>query len=286
MKKVLLVLIPSLISATIIYLLVMNIFLKKNERGALQVTSTPLSKVYLNNKLIGNTPLCKCEAENMVPTGEYVIKVVPSSAGFPEFQEKITIEKSVLTVVDRTFSKDASSEGSVMTLQPAKKKNERGLLVLSVPDQAEVVLDGNSSGFTPLNIKDITDSDHVLVLKKSGYSEKKIRIHTPSGYKLIATVYLGVDNPDTESKKDETPTPIASPSGTIAQNKKEVTILQTPVGFLRVRRDPLISSDEIGRVMPGEKYEVIEVKDEWYQIKLKNGEVGWISNQYARLGSN
>lgn len=246
------------------------------------MTSAPPSKIYLNDELIGETPLCKCEAEDMVPTGEYTIRVVPTSGNFPEFQEKISIEKSVLTVVDRTFAQGAASEGSVITLQPLKNSSERELLVLSVPDQSEVLLDNNSSGFTPLLIRDITESDHELIIRKSGYSEKRVRIHTPTGYKLVATVYLGIEGEGTEQAKTaSTPTPTASPSATPSPVAEQVTISQTPVGFLRVREDASVSSTEIGRVNPGEKYELVDEQTGWYQIKLKDGQEGWISSQYA-----
>lgn len=281
MKKLLLVLIPSLILATIIFLLVQNFVLKRNEKGALQVTSAPPSKVYLNDELIGETPLCKCEAEDMVTTGEYTIRVVPNSGDFQEFQEKITVEKSVLTVVDRTFAPGGASEGSVITLQPLKNSDERELLVLSIPDASEVLLDNSSSGFTPVLLRDITESDHEITIKKSGYGDKRVRIRTPSGYKLIATVYLGVDEDGTSSQVSPTPTVVASPSATPVVENDKVKILETPVGFLRVRASASTTASEVGRVNPGQTFTILEETDSWYQIELPTGEAGWVSSQYA-----
>ena len=281
MKKLLLVLIPSLIFAIIIYLLIQNVFLKRNDKGALQITSAPPSKVYLNDKLIGETPLCKCEVEDMVTAGEYTLKLVPNSGDYPEFQEEITITKSVLTVVDRTFAPGAASEGSVITLQPLKNSSERELLVLSVPDKSEVLLDSSSSGFTPVLLRDITESDHELTIRKSGYSEKKVRIHTPSGYKLVATIYLGVDDDGTTAKVSPTPTVAASPSATPTPETERVTISQTPVGFLRVRASASVAAAEIGRVEPGQSFDLLDETTGWYQIRLEDGDEGWITSQYA-----
>lgn len=281
MKKALLILIPSFIFAAIIFLLVQSILLRGNDKGALQVTAAPQSKVYLNGKYVGQTPLCKCTTNDMISTGEYTIKLVPNSGSYSNFQEKISIEKSILTVVDRKFGAGAASEGSIITLEPLKEGNDRQLLITSIPDNVEVLLDNNSSGYTPLLIRELTDSDHELTLKKSGYADKKVRIRTPSGYKLIASVYLGVDD---EGIPTSTPTPTksASPSATPIPVSNKVTILQTPTGFLRVRADNSIASGEVGQVLPGDTFDLVLERSGWYQIKLKTGTLGWVSSQYAK----
>lgn len=279
MKKAILILVPSFAFAALIFLLVQSVLLRGNDKGALQVTAAPLSKVYLNGKYLGQTPLCKCTDNDMVGTGEYTIKVVPQSGNFGEFQEKITISKSILTVVDRKFGAGAASEGSIITLEPLKEGNQRQLLVTSIPNNVEVLLDNNSAGFTPLLIKDITDSDHKLTLRKSGYTDKEVSIRTPSGYKLVASVYLGVDD---EGVPTPTPTSkVASPSATPTPVISKVTILQTPTGFLRVRASNSVASSEVGQILPGESFDILTESAGWYQIKLPNGKLGWISSQYA-----
>lgn len=279
MKKLLFILIPSFIVATIIFLLVQAFFLRSNEKGALQVTAAPQSKVYLNNQYIGQTPLCKCDVNDMVRTGDYTIRVVPLSGNFPEFQEKISITKSVLTVVDRKFGDGATSEGSVITLQPLKDSNKRDLLVLSIPDKSEVLLDNTPSGFTPVLLHDVTESDHELTIRKTGYADKKVRIRTPSGYKLIATVYLAVD--EDASLTTPTPTPAASPSATPTSAQATVLISQTPTGYLRVHAAASLGSAEIARVTPGQTFPLMSEVAGWYEIKLSTGKTGWISSDYA-----
>ncbi|GIW61337.1 MAG: hypothetical protein KatS3mg089_0189 [Patescibacteria group bacterium] len=281
MRKALFILIPSLILATSIFFLIQIFLIRSNDKGALQVTASPKSKVYLNGEFIGETPLCRCEQDNMLKVGKYNIKLVPTTSGFSEFQEKIIVSKSVLTVVDHKFGKGATSEGSIITLQPLKESNTRSLLVLSIPDKSEVLLDNTSVGFTPVLIKDITESDHELIIRKSGYAEKKVKIRTPTGYQLLAKVYLGVD--EEEIVLSPTPSPTsASPSATPTPPIRKVTILQTPVGFLRVRAESNIESSEIGRVTPGQEFELLDEVRGWYKIKLSDGKEGWISNQYAK----
>lgn len=281
MKRALFILIPSFILAAIMFILVQSVLLKGNDKGAIQVTAAPQSKVYLNGKYYGQTPLCKCNVNDMIPTGEYTVKLVPTRGNFSEFQEKIIISKSILTVVDRKFGTGATSEGSIITLQPISDGNARQLLVTSIPDKAEVLLDNTSSGFTPLLLKDLTASDHELTLKKSGYTDKKVRIRTPSGYKLIASVYLGIEE---EGSPTPTPTPttVASPSATPTAAGGKIIILQTPTGFLRVRAENSLSSAEVGRVTPGQSFDLLDEADGWYKIKLSSGVTGWISSQYAK----
>ncbi len=62
----------------------------------------------------------------------------------------------------------------------------------------------------------------------------------------------------------------------------KVLILNTPTGFLRVREDASIASKEITKVKPGESYELLEEKTNWFKIKIDDKTTGWISSQYAK----
>lgn len=286
MKKVFLFILSVIIITTIFVAILYYFFQVRNQKGALQVTSAPESKVYLNDQYIGDTPLCKCESEQMIKTGDYLIRLVPQDKNLSEFQEKITITSGVLTVVDRKFEKNAFSEGSIISLTPLADKLSTALQVVSLPEGSLVLLDNEEIGTTPVSFPNPTESDHILKIKKSGYKEKTIRIRTPLGYKLTVTAYLGVledlsidTSPATDSASfSTTPTPTQSgptPSGT---KQKMVKILTTPTGFLRVRS--AIGGVEIGQVNPGETYSLLDEKSGWFSISFKN-KVGWISNQYA-----
>ncbi|MBI5044989.1 MAG: PEGA domain-containing protein [Candidatus Levybacteria bacterium] len=282
MKRALFILIPSFVLALAMFLIVQSVFFHGNDKGALQVTASPQSKVYLSGKYLGQTPLCKCNANDMLKIGEYTIKIVPMSGKSSEFQEKIKISKSILTVVDRKFGENATSEGSVITLQQASD-GKRELLVTSIPDKAEVFLDNSSSGFTPLLLKDVTESDHELLLKKSGYSDKKIRVRTPSGYRLLARIYMGIHIGESlESLVSPTPVKVSSPSATPTPLLQQIIILQTPTGYLRVRQSNSVSSSEVGRVLPGKVFSILSEKEGWYQISLDDGIKGWVSGDYAK----
>lgn len=277
MKKLLFFLIPACTLAVIFILSYQFFFIRKNIKGAFQVTSSPQSKVYLDGKLIGQTPLCKCEAADMLSVGSYTLRLVPVDTALSEYQEKIEIAPSVLTVVDRKFAKSAASDGSVIFLTAIPEKTATELLVLSLPDKAEVFMDNAPVGKTPLLLSDLTESDHALRVRKNGYRDKVVRIRTPKGYKLTTRIYLGID----EAKVEKIASPSAELSPTPAKSAK-VTILQTPNGFLRVREDASLTAAEIDRVSPGETFEVVDERNGWYQIKLTSGKEGWISSQFAK----
>lgn len=270
MKKILFVFVPFLLFAIPIYF-----FLIKGEsKGALQVTSVPKSDVYLSGKLIGQTPLCKCEGKDMIQIGEYNLRLVPKEGGFSPYEQKVVIGKSVLSVVDRTFDKEGEASGSTITLSPLSNK-EIQVLALSFPEGAEVYMDNNLSGITPLLLKNITESDHELTFKKQGYKQKTLKIKTNPGFKLTALGFLGIN------LNAEIPSPVSSSPTPTVQIAK-VLILQTPTGFLRVRESNSLSSAEIGRVNPGESFELVSEESGWFQIKLTDAKVGWVSSQYAQ----
>ncbi|KKW29589.1 MAG: hypothetical protein UY73_C0012G0007 [Parcubacteria group bacterium GW2011_GWA2_52_8] len=87
-------------------------------------------------------------------------------------------------------------------------------------------------------------------------------------------------NPTSTSNGDteETPPP--------AVTFQQVLILDTPTGFLNVRAGAGTNTAKIGEVSPGEIYDLVSentANGGWYQIKLADGTVGWVTDQYARI---
>lgn len=252
------------------------LFLSQNKgKGALQVTSTPVAKVYLNGKLLGQTPLCECELKDMLQVGDYALKIVPNQASFEPFEQKITIAPKVLTVVDQSFAQQGLSSGSVINLTPLSDPKNSQISIVSFPDGAQVYLDDNLEGQTPLLLQNITNSDHELKLSKNGYKDKIVRIKTTLGYKLEALIFLGI-NPDVAAAT------VSSASSSAQLPVAKVLILQTPTGFLRVRDQASLGGNEVGQVKPGETYPLLNEQTDWFQIKLSSTQSGWISSQYAQ----
>lgn len=277
MKKILFVLFCLLI-AFLVFALIVYLLGTRAEKGALQITSNPKAKVYLNDKLIGQTPLCQCDAKTMPKIGEYTIRLVPLDGNFEPFQRKITITPKVLTVVDRTFAQTALAQASIISLVPIGDKKDAQISVISFPINAQVFLDSNPSGLTPFLLKNVTESDHEIKVTKEGYKDKTVRIRTVLGYKLEAIIYLGID----PQVATASAVPISTQSAKTVSASPTVLILQTPTGFLRVRKDASVNALEVGRVNPDEVYNLVDEISGWYQIELKDKTKGWISSQYAK----
>ncbi len=283
MRRLLFIVVPVLL-AVLIFAVIFILINKNSAPGALQVTSSPISKVYLDGKLIGQTPLCRCQGSDMISSGNHTLRLVPTQGNFDPFEEQITVTPSVLTVVDRTFGQGASSQGSIISLSPIQDKTAAQLLIVSFPDNARVSLDSNPSGNTPLLLQNVTPSDHDIQLTKDGYVSKTVRVRAVPGYKLEAIVYLGVNLTTATSSALLSASPSASPAPT-PSTTVTVTILQTPTGFLRVRSEPSLGGTEITQVKPGDKYPFVSEQSGWYEIKLNNGQTGWVSGQYAQKSS-
>lgn len=269
-RKIALFIIP-LIFVTAIFLIFVLVFSNDNAKGALQVTSTPPSKVYLDGKIIGETPLCLCDLPKFLNSKQYSIKLVPDDNALRPFEEKIKINPSVLTVVDRTFGKSESSTGAIITLSETGQKDPQALIV-SFPNKANIFLDNDLVGNTPLLLKKITASDHEIRIIKDGYTERTIKIRAIEQYRVEIIAYLGI-------KEEASVEAMLGSSNNVLENK--VTIKSTPTGFLRVRKEASLSSVEVGQVHPGDTFTVISEKDGWYKIKLSNGKTGWVSSDYA-----
>ena len=55
-----------------------------------------------------------------------------------------------------------------------------------------------------------------------------------------------------------------------------------PNGWLRVRASPSLAGEEVARVGVGDKVIFLDEQGSWYQIKLPDGKIGWISAAFAK----
>lgn len=277
MKRFFLFLGPIVLGLLVFFTFLFFFSKSRTGNGALQVTAVPVSNVYLNGKLVGKTPLCKCEGKDMVPSGMYTIRLVPLAGdNLQPYEETITITKGILTVVDRTFGVGEASTGSVITLIPLADTSATQAFIASFPSDVSVTVDGNDSGKTPYLAKNLISSDHEILLTKDGYKDKTVHIHTVAGYQLKALITLGIAtqaSTQAANFQNASLTPVV---------KATVTILDTPTGFLRVRSDPSLGASETAQVKPGDTFPFQDDQNGWYQIQLPDGRLGWVNSQYAK----
>ncbi len=205
-----------------------------NKPAALQVTSIPESAVFLDGKHLGKTPY----SSDQLKSGEHTLKLSVSEAGYVE---RVTLNPGTLTVVNHELTNNfLAQSGEVLSLEPGSQ----GLFISSSPDQASATLDGRLIGTSPLLIEDIKEGEHKLLITKDGYQDREIALKTSPKYQLLASITLA----SVVAKQ-----PPASPAPAV-----KVQVISTPAGFLRVRKEPSLTSVEIGRVKTGDQLEVVQ----------------------------
>ncbi len=251
---------------------VFSYFQGKKPNAGLRIESTPSALVYVDNIQLGQTPL-----EKIFQPGEVTIKLIPTSTSLSltSYQTKVRLTSNTYTVVKRDFGdSDLASSGEVVNLEPQSGKTASLAVVTSSPDSASVTLDGQPQGFSPLLIPSVLAGDHQIGISAPGFTTRIVSAKAVLGYKLNVNVKLA-----------SLPTPSPTPTATVSAilSKPYVEVKDTPTGFLRVRQEPNTSAKEVGRVKPGEKYQLLEKLSGWYQITidLDATSSGWISAQYA-----
>jgi uncharacterized protein YgiM (DUF1202 family) len=70
-----------------------------------------------------------------------------------------------------------------------------------------------------------------------------------------------------------------------SQEKKMLSVKETPTGWLNVREEPSTNGALVTKVYPNEEYAYSETKDGWYKITLKDGKEGWVIGEYVNDGN-
>lgn len=246
----------------------------KPKKAGILIETTPVALVYIDGVQVGRTPY-----EATKDPSEITVKLIPESLDKPlaPYETKVSLGAGIETVIIREFGEsDETSAGQVTSFEKVGA-GDISLAVVSVPDSAQVSIDGQIKGFAPTKFTDITAEEHQIAVSADGYRERTLSVKTLMGYKLTAVVKLArnLDLPKEEPKKEEVKEP---------EKKYQVEILTTPNGFLRVRSEPSISADELEKVKSGEKFKFVEEdsKTGWFKIEYKEGQEGWVSNDYTK----
>ncbi len=248
--------------------------------GGIRIETTPEASVFINGSLVGETPY-----KGSFKAGTILLRLVPkgSSENLIPFETSLTLAPGIETVVGRNFGmSEDSSSGYVISFEKTGSRTA-GLVAISQPDNAQVLIDGVSRGFSPYNVSAIAPAKHTITIKSPEYSDFSMTIQTLVGYRLTFYGKLGRGGGQDSSPGDKS-------QGTV----KIVEILDTPTGYLRVRSEPGVGGEEIAQVKPGESFPYLDtdVATGWIQIQyeatksgLPSGIVGWISGDYATVSA-
>jgi hypothetical protein len=266
------------------------------KQGELRVNSNPAAAVFLDNKNIGRTPF----PSEKVTAGNYTIKLVPDSTTtqLAPWEGQIVVGQGLLTYVNADLTEsELSSAVDVLWLEKISS-NQSELSVTTNPDGASVLVDDVTRGVTPISISDITPGDHTVTVSSVGFLTRTLKIRTTPGYRLIATMKLGLTSggqvpeasaspqPKADQPLAGTPTPKTATSSAQANPDKPYLVVQdTPTGFLRVRVEPGTNATEAARINPGDKFTILDTQvvsaTNWYEIRYDTTNTGWVSGQYV-----
>lgn len=251
--------------------------------STLQVDSFPKAQVFVNEKMVGETPF----RQEKMPPGEILLRLVGVGQENLIWESKIKLSENILTFVSRDLAQTQDeSSGQVLILERAASEKSTGISVISTPDQASVMVDEKDKGQTPIIINGVTAGDHVIVVSASGYADQVIRGKISPGFKLRVDVKLkklpaGANNLEVDNSRIRpTSELISSSSAVLGLTKPYITVKDTPTGFLRVRFAPSITSTESGKVYPGQQYSLMEELDQWVRVKIGTSS-GWVADSYV-----
>lgn len=244
--------------------LILGQFSKKAE---LKVEAQPEATVFLDGENVGKTPY-----QEKIDPKDYDLKIVPDDSNSTvTWQQTIKVNPGTQTYVNFSAgASEADSTWEIITLEKIKK-GETEVTVSASADAAEVFLDGEKKGTTPLAFQNIDKGTHELKVTASGYFDNTIKINVTEGYKLAVNTHLAMS----EEQKPEEQQPAEE------ENVQKVLIKDTPTGWLRVRAENSTSAEEVAKVNPGKEYKLVEEDNSWYKIEYEDGKEGWISGQYA-----
>jgi len=261
------------------------------KQGELRVDSNPAAAIFLDNKNIGRAPF-----RDKVLSGSYAIKLVPDSATvqLPGWEGHVVVGPNLLTYVNADLSEsELSTAVDVLWLEKISSKQSE-LSVTTIPDGASVLVDDVTRGVTPISISDIPPGDHTVMVTSVGFLARTLKIRTTPGYKLIATMKLGLSSGAAQPVASLSATPAVTPGGKVTPTSKIATasaqpnpakpylvVKETPTGFLRVRMEPATSATEAARINPGDKFSILDTQNSWYQIRYDGTNTGWVSGQYV-----
>lgn len=249
-------------------------------KAALVIESNPVGIVYINGEQKGKTPF-----ETELSEEEVIIKLVPEGTSIPlsPYETKVKLTSGVKTIVRRNFGESAEEESGQIISFEKQSIDETSIAIVSIPDGVEVFVDGEKKGVTPLKLS-TTPGRHTIKLAATSYEESSFDVQAVSGYTLTAVADLASKN-----VQDSELEPVEIEEEVLSEQTKastQIEIVDTPIGYLRVRSEPTVNSEEVGRVNPGDLFEYLEHDEEknWYKIEFEDENetvTGWVSGEFV-----
>jgi len=155
--------------------------------AGLQIKTTPEATVFIDGVEVGKTPY---QAKRK--PGEAVIRLVPVPGEKPlaTYETRVTLVSKIETVINREFGEtEETSQGETISFEKTGGK-EAALSIVSIPDSAQISIDGTPRAFAPYKTSLFAPGKHDIGVSAPNYLERTFEIRTLAGYKLTVVVKL------------------------------------------------------------------------------------------------
>lgn len=278
--KIKLVIFTIILFSIITFAVVRYLIIEKTKRmGELKIISSPIASIFINNAAIDRpTPY-----SSRFKPGEYTIKLIPrgDASSSASWEGKVMVYSNSVSYINRELgSSQKTSSGEILIPIEMKnrptKANSGEISIETEPIGAIIKLDNDEKGVSPLLLSEVSKGAHEISISLPGYFPKIKKINIETGYRINALFKLAVDQ--SQILEEE----VASKSADLKKEVNEIEITETEVGFLRVRFEPNVNAEEVGRVNPGDIFKIIEEASGWIKINYEPNKEGWVSKTYTK----
>lgn len=186
--------------------------------GSIQVISTPTrAEVYLNSKYRGKIPYSGyLEISDLVP-GTYELRVQYS--GYVPYSRIVQVERDEVETIP-----------VVLTRIQEEVPAESSIQISSEPAGANVLLDNEYRGISPVTLHNLVSGEHTLTLQKTGYTDFVTKVQAVQGVTLPVTGVMMIIPPQPTVPPTPVQTPL--PAATYAGLPIELVIISLVAGIL------------------------------------------------------
>lgn len=263
-------------------------FDKDGSDNTLRVLSNPSgARVIIDNSEVGTTPFTSSAISN----GSYDLKII--YPGYETSEMRINVQSDyVLNISAKLFPYPVVPEIKMF-------EGSNGLYNISIDDPAVtsdtqawvkgIIYWNDTRG---LNVQDVGMNkdrvfDYFVDYKGGIYDGDGNLLASQEDLKKLANVnkgaYLGASSEATGvTEEARKALELLGDSGVKSvEEETTVKIKTTPLGWLRVRKSPDLSGEELTKVNTGEVYSVLEKTSGWVKIKVSETLEGWVSDTYV-----
>jgi hypothetical protein len=186
--------------------------------GSLQILSTPSgASVYLNNKYRGRTPHTGYLDISSLQSGSYDLLIQYDD--YLPYTSTIYIERNQVRTVNVVLTPGVEQVSLTGTMQ-----------IQSEPSDAQVFLNHQFMGITPVSLSSLAPGGYTLTLQKDGYSSYTSIVQVISGQTLPITAVLS-SVPSTPATPVPTQTPVQTQTPVPAPTRAGLPVMVILIGL-------------------------------------------------------